>query len=101
MEVETTEVAEFDIQGYQISDATMERIGKRLKAVTISPEDRVEGHVRVRHLEGYEVMFVITRFEKQLVITIGGLVYTDKQDPEGSALKLIEKIATFRGAIGL
>lgn len=99
--VETTEVAEFDIAGYQISDAAMERVGSRLKAVTFSREDRVEGDVRIRLLEGYFFIFLVTRDADAVFVTIGGVELPDPEDPAASALKLAEKIATFRGALGL
>ena len=79
----------------------MERIGARLKAVTFSPEDQIEGGVRIRRLEGYDVLFLVTRDSNVAYITIGGVILAEGSDPRASALKLAEKIATLRGAVGL
>ncbi|MCF6232124.1 MAG: hypothetical protein L3J36_03330 [Rhodobacteraceae bacterium] len=47
-EVDTTEKAEFSIKGYQISDARMERIARRLREAAFSPVDRIAGDIRAR-----------------------------------------------------
>jgi hypothetical protein len=99
--VDTTEVAEWDLAGYRLPDSAVERIASRLAAVPHSPEDRVVGDVRVRELEGMDVIFTISREPGLIVVTIGGVRPPDPETPTEGILKALGHIATFRGAIGL
>lgn len=99
--VDTTEKAEFDIRGYQIGTAMMERIAGRLCAVVFSPEDRVVGDVRVRLLEGYDIIFFVARDRDVIVVTIGGVRVPDKAKPTEGILKSLGLAAILRGASGV
>lgn len=98
--MDTTEQAEFDVAGYQIGDATMERIAARLKAVPLSSQDRVVGDIRVRLLEGYDVIFIVGRGLDRFVVTIGGVRPPDANDPTEKILQRLGIVAIFRGAWG-
>lgn len=99
--VDTTEQAEFDVAGYQIGDAAMERIARRLKAMPFSSQDRVVGDIRVRLLEGYDVIYIVGRELDKLVVTIGGLRPPDPNDPTENILHRLGMVAMFRGATGV
>ncbi|MDF0602943.1 hypothetical protein P1J78_19545 [Psychromarinibacter sp. C21-152] len=99
--MDTTEKAEFEIRGLQIPDSTMERIASRLRDVTFSFEDRVVGAVRVRELEGYEVVFLVGREDQTLVVTIGAVEVPNPDDPVEAVLKRLGPLAILRGASGL
>ena len=99
--VDTTEVAEWDIAGYRVSDAALERIASRLAAVTHSPEDRVVGDVRVRELEGMDVIFTLSREPRLIVVTIGGVRPPDAEKPTEAILKALGTIATLEGSSGI
>ncbi|MGR3378205.1 hypothetical protein [Salipiger abyssi] len=99
--LDTTDQAEWDVAGYQISEAMMQRIARRLTSVMFSNEDRVVGPVRVRELEGFDVMFTVHRDGPEVVITIGGLRPPDAKNPTEEILKKLDVVATFRGALGI
>ncbi len=99
--VDTTEKAEFDIKGYQISDARMERIGARLRESALSRQDRIVGDIRVREMEGYDVVFIVGREGDTLVITIGAVEVSDPDNPIEKILQKLGPVAIFRGATGL
>ncbi len=99
--IDTTEKAEFDIKGYQISDARLERIGRRLRESALFRADRIIGDIRIRRLEGYDVVFIVGRESDTLVITIGAVEVPDPNNPIEVILQKLGYIAIFRGASGL
>lgn len=99
--VDTTEKAEFAIKGYQISDARMERIARRLRESAFSSADRIVGDIRVRELEGYEVVFIVGRDRDTLVITIGAVEVPNADNPIEEILQKLGPVAIFRGASGV
>ena len=99
--VDTTSVAEFDIADLRIADDVAERIGRQLYSVPFSIRDRVINGVRVRLIEGYDVIFVVGREPHALVVTIGGLRLPDPENPTERLLQKLETIAMFRGVTGL
>lgn len=99
--VETLEAAEFDIEGYQISEKDVAVVGNSLKTLPISLQDRFAGPVRVRTLKGYDVAFLLTREGHDMVVTIGAVRPFDPQSPLETKLKNLDLVATFRGALGI
>ncbi|MCK0094286.1 hypothetical protein MWU60_01780 [Yoonia sp. F2084L] len=99
--IDTTEVAELEIAGYQITDADLDLITKNLTQSTFSPRDRVVGPVRIRLLKGYDVMFLVGREGANVVITIGSIRPPDPNEPTEDALKRLGILATLRGASGI
>lgn len=99
--VETTEKAEFDIKGYQIPDATMDRVAARLKESLFSPGDRIVGDLRIRELEGYDVVHFVGRDADGIVITIGHVRTPDPYNPTEQILEKLGMAAMFRGVTGL
>jgi len=98
---ETTEKAEFDIRGYQITDAAMDQIAARLKEVLFSSEDRCVGDLRIRELEGYDVVHFVGRDGDRIVVTIAQLRVPDPDNPTERILEKLGRAAIFRGATGL
>ncbi|SIN97016.1 hypothetical protein [Vannielia litorea] len=98
---ETTEKAEFDIRCYHITDAAMDRIAARLKEALFSPDDRVVGDLRIRELEGYDVVHFVGRDGDRIVVTIAQLRVPDPDNPTERILEKLGRAAIFRGATGL
>lgn len=102
--IDTTKPAEFDIAGYQIPKGMIERIGKRLQAMPFSPQDLEIQGLRARYLDGFWVLFIVGREHGDLVVIIGGIEPGKPTEPEENSalgLKIVEKIATLRGAAGI
>jgi len=99
--VDTTEKAEFAIKGYQIGDARMERIARRLRVSAFLQDDRIVGDIRVRELEGYDVAFIVGRDRDTLVITIGAVEVPNPDNPIEELLQKLGSVAIFRGASGV
>ncbi|THF93264.1 MAG: hypothetical protein E8G75_03955 [Sulfitobacter sp. SK025] len=98
--VDTTEVAEFDIKGYQINDADLETIAKELRDNALSESNRTVGDIKVREMKGYDVAFIVGRDDDRIIITIGGLELPDREMPMEKVIKGLGYIATVRGAFG-
>lgn len=99
--LDTTEIAELDVKLHDIPEQTVERIGRSLKQETFAPGDRVVGAARVRHLAGFEVLFMLTMEDDKLVIWIGSIRPPNPADPMEVALQAIKAAATLRGASGM
>jgi hypothetical protein len=87
--IDTTAQAEFDFAGIPVPPAVQDRIGQNLLAMPISPRDVVQGHLRVREVEGFMVLFFLERSATELVITLGGVV---TPDPEESTEAFVARI---------
>ncbi|MEM6488813.1 MAG: hypothetical protein AAF677_11200 [Pseudomonadota bacterium] len=98
--VDTTAEAEFDRQGYGVPDAVMERIADRLSAVTFSPEDRTVGAVRVRVIEGLDVIFLLTREGSKIVVTIGGVRPHQPGSATERLIRSVGLVGAVRSALG-
>lgn len=99
--VDTTEIAEHDIAGFQISAFDLNAIAENLLSETFSPRDRLVGALRVRELKGYDVIFTVGREERLVVITIGSIRPPDPLEKTEVTLKRLGVLAMLRGASGL
>ena len=99
--VDTTQPAEFQIQGYQLSDRFMDRVAKSFKAAPLSLSDMEYGALRLRSIDGYDFVFVLGRDVDGLVVTIGDVWPTEKRPKFEELLKKGEFIAMLRGASGM
>lgn len=104
--VDTLRPAELDIQGYQISDSTLEKIANQLTSVPFSNSDTEQTAdgakgLRIRRLEGYDVMFSVSREADALVITIAGVVLPQEESTTERVRKAAEAVGTLRGALGV
>lgn len=99
--VDAVESADLDMAHYAISEDTLRRIALNLRDHPFSAEDRVVGDIRIREVAGLDVIFIISREESALVITIGGLRPPDPKQPSERILKFLAKLAIFRGASGV
>lgn len=72
--VDTTKEAEFDFELHAVGENYAKKIGANLRSLPVSRNDRNFGSVRVRQLdEEYEVAFLITQNEADVVVLILGL----------------------------
>lgn len=101
VEVDTTEIAEWDIASIQIAEDVLERIARNLKTVTHSDRDRVVGDVRVREIEGYDIVFFLGMQDGVMVVTIGKVAIPDPDNATETLLKKLGPLAILRGATGL
>lgn len=98
---DTTNSAEFDIRGLQISDGALDSAVRNLKETLFSPRDRVVGDARVRELDGFDYVFFIARDQINIVVTVAGVRVPDPSNPTEEILKKVGLTAMFRGATGL
>ena len=101
VQVDTSKPAEFDIKGYQISDASLEKIGKRLKTLPVSPEDKVVNGFRIRTHDNYDVIFDVSRDKLGVTVTILGIIPIQEESTLSAVRAAIETIAATRGALGV
>lgn len=99
--VDTTEVAEWDIADYQLSDNDLYWIARRLARVPHAPADRPVGSVFVREIDGYDIVFWHGREPGFIVVTIGSIRVPDPENPTETLLKRIGDIAILRSAMGI
>lgn len=99
--VDTTMIAEFDIQDHKLADEFLETVVRSLTAVPFSKDDIVQGALRARTIQKYDVFFIVGREKSQLVVTLGGLQPHQGETALRKALKLAEKVGILRGATGL
>ena len=99
--VDTTETAEFDRELYDITAAAFEAIGTSLARLPHSVDDRLVGDIRIREIDGIDVIFLLSREDATLVATIIGLRPPTPNDPTDAILKRLGTLAILRGASGL
>ena len=99
--VDTTEVAEWDISGFSVTDEMLDRISNRLAAETHSGEDRVVGDVRVRLLEGMDVIFSLSREHALIVATICGMRPPDPEKPTEQIIYAMQQGGSLRSFLGI
>ena len=100
-EVDTTEAAELDILDLGVSYPLLVRIALNLKALPVSTADRLAGNIRIREIEGLDVLFHIQLQERVQVIMICGLRRPTPEDPTEALLNRLGPLAILRGATGL
>jgi hypothetical protein len=98
--VDTTETAELDIELYGISPETANAIARTLRALPQSAADRSVGNFLIREVLGFDVVFIVGRAGRDVVITIGRIRPPDTQEPTELLLKYLNIAAIFRGATG-
>ena len=99
--VDTTQPAELQINGYQVSPSDIEAIERNLSDVMMSDGDQTIGDFRIRVIKGYEVAFVLGREDDLVVVTIAAVVPRQARYRLADVLKGLGKIAIIRGATGL
>jgi hypothetical protein len=99
LRLHTTWTAEQEIALERIPDTVVERIGRNLREVPISPRDRTVGAIRIRESEGYDVMFLHSETADAFVITVGSIMRPDPKKPMEKVLEGLELVATFRSAL--
>ncbi len=80
--VETTREAEFDFASRQLTVHQVDRISESLKTAPVSPDDQFVGAIRIRKvLESWEVAFLITMDEGQVVVLVLALDFIGTLEP--------------------
>ena len=99
--VDTTDTAEFDIQGYQLTVEFLQAVERNFTSVPFSDNDICEGSLRARTIDDYDFFFIVGRLEGEMVVTIGGIQPHESEAALHKALKIAEKIVVLRGAAGV
>jgi hypothetical protein len=99
--VDMAETADMDVLLYGLSEKDLKGIHKSLTELVHSPSDRHIGGFSIREVRGYDVVFIVGREKKTVVVTIGRIVPPDPKNPTEQILKLLNIAATFRGATKL
>ena len=99
--MDTTATAELDVQLHSVTDADLASIHRSLANLVHSNADRSVGPVRIREIAGFDVVFLTTREDGDVVITIGAIQPPSPEDPIEKVLEQMGVMAKFRGAMGL
>lgn len=99
--VDTTQTADFDIQLYEVPDATVARIVRSLTDAVHVSSDRAVGALLIREMDGFDVVFLVGREEADIVVTIGRIMPVDPENPTEVILRNLNIIAILRGSTGL
>jgi hypothetical protein len=99
--VDTGLAAELDIELYSISEQVVLSIGRNLKSLPQSANDRAVGNFLIREISGFDVVFIVGREGAQVVVTIGRIRPPDPAAPTEEVLKSLNIVAMFRGVTGL
>lgn len=99
--VDTTDTAEFDIQGYQLTDDFLKTIAKNFTSVPFSKDDICEGNLRARIIDGYDFFFIFSRIDDKMVVTIGGVELHESETALRKALKIADRVGILRSATGI
>jgi hypothetical protein len=98
--VDMTEAAELDVQLYGISEQSLDLMGHALKSLPQSRSDRSVANFLIREIDGFDVVYIVGRDGRDVVITIGRIRPPDPQDPTEAILKGLDLVAIFRGVTG-
>ena len=101
VEVDTTEPAEFQIKGFQLSDDFLSKVIRDFKTIPFRRNDPSYGVARVRSVDGFDFLYVVGLQDGQLTVTIGDLWATEKSPLIEQVLKKADLLAIIRGASGL
>lgn len=99
--VDTTDTAQFDIDSYQITEASQKAVEQNFSTVPFSKNDVSNGAVHARTIDGYDYFFIVGQQEDKLVVTIGGVQTHESEDALRKCMKLAEKVGLFRGVSGV
>lgn len=97
--IDTSEQAEWDMDGFQVPESMREKIARRLLANAYSAEDRVVGSVRIREMFGYDIIYTIDRVAGDVIITIGGVELPVEDDPTEKLIERLNLTAMIRSAL--
>ena len=101
VEVETIEPAEFDLASHQLGEEFLGRAARNLANVPVSGRDVVEGPVRIRNMDGFDIAFLLHRSDHRLIVTIGRVWPEEKRARMRSLSQQAEMVAMPRGATGI
>lgn len=101
IEVDTTKPAEFQIQGFHLSDEFMDRVARSFKSMPLKPEDTSYGPFNMRSIDGFDFLYVIGRQDGIFVVTIGDVWRTEDRSVYERLLEKSEVVATLRGTLGV
>ena len=99
--VDTTAMAELDIKGFQLSDQSLDRIARQLKQVPFSQTDRLADGLRIREIDGYDVIYIVSRHRLDVIVTIAGVRLPSATEPTERVLRKLNFLAMVRSALGL
>jgi len=94
-------MAELDIKGFQLSDPFLDRIARQLKLVPFSESDRLAEGLRIRQIDGYDVICVLSRDHSDVIVTIAGIRLPSVTNPTERILRKLNFLAMVRSALGL
>jgi hypothetical protein len=99
--VDTTQTAEFDIALYSVTETELDVIATSLRKHPFLKGDRSVGDFHIRLIAGYDVVYIVGREARDVVVTIGCILPPDPSNPTEVILQKLEVLAIFRGAAGI
>ena len=99
--VQITKSVTLDLALYSVSEQTKDLIFDSLHQYPSLTSDRVDGMVRFRIIDGFEVCFMMSVVKSEVIATIFGIRPQGKRPKSGRWQKALELLAAFRSATGL
>lgn len=101
VEVETTLPAELDVALYEVGDERFRQMVRSLANLPVLGSDLTIGSASLRAIDGFDVVYVISRNQLTPIVTIVRIWPTPERDKMLDVLKSVNWLAIFRGATGV
>ncbi|MEM0937787.1 MAG: hypothetical protein AAGJ91_17985 [Pseudomonadota bacterium] len=89
------------MDAHHLDDHFLDRVARNLSIVPLSPRGLLEGPVRVREIEGYDLAFLVARRPEAMVITIVRIWPKGERSMQMRVMQALGVIALFRDASGV
>lgn len=99
--VDTAATAELDFQFLSLTEAELNAIAGSIRALVVSPDDETLGSLRVRRIDGRDVVFEIVPTEVEIVAMVMRVLKPDPERSTATLLSAMTATATFRSAFGI
>jgi len=95
------EAAEFDILHYGLDDAFIQKAARSIAMMPLAAGDLVEAGIRLRRMDGFDIVYLLARSDGRLVATILRVWPERESDRMRKILQGIDLLAMLRGAAGV
>ena len=95
------EAAEFDVLHRGLDDAFIQKAARSIAMMPLAAGDLVEAGIRLRRMDGFDIVYLLARSDGRLVATILRVWPERESDRMRKILQGIDLLAMLRGAAGV